>query len=135
MTIIHKSKVGLEVLVPLVVILVPVTVVMAIQLIWIGVVVCGLITLFLVSVYARTDYKITRELLLIRCGFFYVLDIKVSDIVRVRRSNELSNAPALSVDRLEVIYGGGRVLISPRNKLKFVNDLKTVNPAIDVAGV
>lgn len=57
-------------------------------------------------------------------------DIHIDDIEWIKKSNEWSNAPALSLDRLEIGYKGGRILISPKDKKKFVEDLKKINPKI-----
>lgn len=39
-------------------------------------------------------------------------------------------APALSIDRLEIKYKGGRVLVSPKDKKRFIDDLRKLNPKI-----
>lgn len=129
--IIHKSKIGLEILVPIVIVLAAVTTIMVVNMIWIGLVVCGLVILFVTNIFARTYYKITDDhRLLIRCGVLESFDINVDDIEWIKKSNELTSAPALSVDRLEIGYKGGRILISPKDKKQFVDDLKTINPKI-----
>lgn len=129
--IIHKSKIGLEILVPIVIVLAAVTTIMVVNMIWIGLVVCGLVILFVTSIFTRTYYKITDDhRLLIKCGVLESFDINVDDIEWIKKSNELTNAPALSVDRLEIGYKGGRILISPRDKKKFVEDLRKINSKI-----
>src|SRR5688572_13426675 len=115
--IIHKSKVGLEILVPIVIVLSTATTIMIVNMIWIGLVVCGLVILFVTNIYTGTYYKITDDhRLFIKCGVFESFDIHVDDIEWIKKSNELNNSPALSVDRLEIGYKGGRILISPRDK-------------------
>jgi hypothetical protein len=42
----------------------------------------------------------------------------------------MTSAPALSIDRIEVNYKGGRVIISPVDKEKFIADLRRVNSKI-----
>lgn len=129
--IIHRSKVGLETLVPIVIVLGTVTTIMIINMIWIGLIVCGLMILFVTNIYTGTYYKITDDhRLVIKCGILESFDIDVDDIEWIKKSNEFTNAPALSVDRLEIGYNGGRILISPRDKKKFVDDLKQINSKI-----
>ena len=65
--------------------------------------------------------------LFIKCGVLESFDIHINDIEWIKKSNELTNAPALSTDRLEIGYKGGRILVSPRDKNKFIEDLKKVN--------
>jgi len=129
--IIHKSKVGLEILVPIVIVLSTATTIMIVNMIWIGLVVCGLVILFVTNIYTGTYYKITDDhRLFIKCGVFESFDIHVDDIEWIKKSNELNNSPALSVDRLEIGYKGGRILISPRDKKKFIDDLQKFNSKI-----
>jgi hypothetical protein len=129
--IIHKSKIGLEILIPVAVVICGITTVMIINSIWPGLIICALITLFIASIYARTFYKITNNnRLLIKCGFIESFDININEIEWIKKTNELTNAPALSVDRLEIGYKGGRVLVSPQDKNKFVSDLKKINAKI-----
>ena len=62
--------------------------------------------------------------------------ISISQIIYVRRSHNLLASPALSVDRLEIVFKGkytDSILISPRNRIDFVEDLKAINPNIDIS--
>jgi hypothetical protein len=128
---IYKSKIGLEILIPLVVIIGTVTAILIINSVWIGLIICGLIILFIIGVYTGTSYKITTDnRLFIKCGFLESVDINVNDIEWIKKTSELTNAPALSLDRLEIGYKGGRILISPKDKQKFIDDLKQLNPKI-----
>ena len=80
-------------------------------------------------------YIIDGDNLLIRCGF-QRKRISISQIIYVRRSHNLLASPALSVDRLEIVYKEtytDSILISPRNRKEFVESLKTINPNIDIS--
>ncbi|WP_262280701.1 PH domain-containing protein [Hallella absiana] len=82
-----------------------------------------------------TKYIIDGDNLLIRCGF-QRKRISISQIIYVRRSHNLLASPALSVDRLEIVFKGKNtdsILISPRNRIDFVEDLKAINPDIDIS--
>lgn len=129
--IVHRSKIGLEILIPTVLILGTVTTIVIIQAVWFGVIICGLVIMLLVNVYTGTTYKITTgKRLLIKCGILETYDIDIMEIEWIKKTHEITSSPALSIDRLEINYKGGRVLISPRDKKKFMEDLKKVNPAI-----
>lgn len=129
--IIHRSKIGLEILIPIILVIGTVTTIMIINLIWVGLAVCGLVVLLVANIYTGTYYKITTgNHLFIKCGFFEALDIEIKDIEWIKTTKELLSSPALSVDRLEINYNGGRVLISPKDKKKFMDDLRKVNPKL-----
>ena len=129
--IIHKSKIGLEILIPLIVILGTVVTIMIIKGIWLGLTICALVIFFLVNIYTGTFYKITSDnRLFIKCGISQKFEIAIMDIEWIKDTNELTNAPALSTDRLEINYKGGRIIISPADKEKFISDLRRINSRI-----
>jgi hypothetical protein len=130
-TAIYRSKIGWEILVPVVLILGVVIVLTVVNSAWLALAICGLVVAFIVHLWTGTSYTITADQrLLIKCGVLEKFDIDIQDIKSIKKTNELSNAPALSVDRLEICYNGGKVLISPRDKFKFVKELKNINPNI-----
>lgn len=95
------------------------------------VVVCVFVSLLIYP----TKYIIDGDSLVIRCGF-QRRSIPISQITSMRRSHNLLASPALSVDRLEVVFKEGfsdSILISPRNRKAFVEDLKAINPNIDIS--
>ena len=62
-----------------------------------------------------TVYTVSDGLLGVRCGPF-TWRIRLSEIESVRPSRNLRSAPALSLDRLCITYGGGRrLLVSPED--------------------
>ena len=129
--IIHRSKIGLEILIPTVLVLGTVMAILILNSIWIGIVVCGLIILLITNIYTGTFYKITTDnRLLIKCGILETFEIDIKEIEWIKKTKELSNAPALSIDRLEINYKGGRVLVSPKDKKRFIDDLRKLNPKI-----
>lgn len=129
--IIHRSKIGLGILIPAALVLGTVTGVMVVNTIWIGLVICLIIDLLVIYHYTGTYYRITPEKqLLIRCGILGTVDIDISDIEWIKRTNDLTSAPALSADRLEIGYKGGTVIISPKDRKKFVEDLRKINSKI-----
>ena len=129
--IIHRSKIGLEILIPIILVIGTVTTIMIINLVWVGLAVCGLVILLVANIYTGTYYKITADNhLFIKCGFIETFDIEIKDIEWIKSTKELLSSPALSIDRLEINYKGGRVLISPKDKKKFMDDLRKVNPKL-----
>jgi uncharacterized membrane protein YdbT with pleckstrin-like domain len=131
MPVVYKSKIGWEILIPMSLILGVVTVMMIQIGAWLGLVICGLVIAFIAHLWTGTSYTITSgRQLIIKCGILEKYEISIDQIKAIKKSKELTNAPALSVHRLEITYSGGRILISPRQKEKFVNDLRVINPKI-----
>ena len=82
-----------------------------------------------------TKYIIDGDSLVVHCGF-QRRSIPISQITSMRRSHNLLASPALSLDRLEVVFKeklSDSILISPRNRKAFVEDLKVINPNIDIS--
>jgi len=65
---------------------------------------------------------------MIKCELLESFDI--NGIEWIKNSRGLTNAPALSMDRLEIGYKGGRVLISSKDKRTFVKGLRKLNSRI-----
>ena len=90
------------------------------RLLWIPV---GLLLLAAVIVcwtFLATYYELRSDQLVTRCGPF-TWRVPLAEVSGIRESNTARSGPALSMDRLEIIYGGGKVLvISPADKACFL---------------
>ncbi len=97
---------------------------------WIGPVIWLPLTIFVISSVTTIRYVIDKDMLLIRSvGFKSVIPIR--SIRRVKASNSILASPAASLGRLEIFYNKyDSVLVSPKDKQAFINDLKTINPEI-----
>ncbi|WP_010458870.1 PH domain-containing protein [Acidovorax radicis] len=81
-----------------------------------------------------TNYTLTAEELLIRCGPFR-WRIALSDVREVSPSRSWISSPALSLDRLCIRHGAGRsILVSPREKQRFIEALRQCCPSVLVTG-
>jgi len=128
---VYKSKVGLEIVIPIGVII-AVTLIMALNNLWLMFIFLVLsISLLYISTLS-ISYLITdnRELI-VKWGFFK-RTIKISRITKIVETNNLISSPAASRDRIEIKYGIGAVIISPKDKSSFINHLLDINPAIEV---
>ena len=68
-------------------------------------------------------YKIDEKMLNITCGPFS-WKIELSSIKSVEPSTDMASSPALSLDRLLIVYGVGEVvLVSPNDKEGFISAL------------
>ncbi len=93
----------------------------------------GLTTAFVAWIFVDTSYRVTATEMFVRSGPLRVT-VPLAKIRRVRRSNSLLSAPALSLRRLEVMYGNGEsVLISPADEERFFDALRKRAPDADLA--
>ena len=76
--------------------------------------------LFPLWLFASTDYRVSDGECLVRSGPFR-WRIPLDDIEAVRATRNPLSSPALSLDRLEIRYAGGRkIMISPRDRAGFL---------------
>lgn len=93
----------------------------------------ALIILFglIVHMFFNTTYKIEKEKLHIKCGFFKYRPVNIREMKKVSTSSNVISSPAASFDRIEITYGKfEELIISPKYKTKFVEDLQKINPKI-----
>lgn len=68
-------------------------------------------------------YQIDQQYLSIVCGPFK-WKIELCAITSVTPCNDMLASPALSLDRLRIVYGAGKaVLVSPQDKKRFIEAL------------
>ncbi len=74
------------------------------------------------------QYKIDGENLCI-----WKTKIPIQSIRKIYRTNNPLSSPALSLDRIAIVYNKfDEVLISPKEREKFINELLKINPNIEV---
>lgn len=84
-------------------------------------------------VWRSTRYVVTDTSLLVRSAFVKV-EIPLESITRLQRTSTMLAAPALSFDRLEVRHAAGAVVVSPKDRDRFVTAITSRNPGVDVEG-
>jgi len=83
--------------------------------------------------FKSTNYTITGDNLNIKSSFIINENIDINTITKIKETNNPLSAPAFSLDRLEITYGkGSNILISPREKTEFLNQIKSINTNIDI---
>jgi membrane protein YdbS with pleckstrin-like domain len=114
---------------PIVIIMVLLVPTYIVNKIWFGLAVNIAVFVFVLHMYRTTTYTIRDGVLIIRSGFLYRKEIPVSTINRIRPSRNPISSPAFSLNRLEICHGDGDyVLISPKQKEKFIQDIVQINP-------
>ncbi len=99
---------------------------------WFGPVIWLPLTIFVIYSVTTIRYVIAGDMLLIR-SLGSSSAIPMGAIRRIEETNSLLASPAASLDRLEIVYNKyDSVLISPKDKYVFIDDLKAINPEIEV---
>ncbi len=131
---IFKSKIGLELVIPLVLVFGTVlAVTISQEPSWIGIVILLPVLLFVVHIFMTTEYKIENDKLIIKCGFLYNKIIDIKTIKKIKETSNPLSSPATSLDRLEINYGKfDSIIISPKLKSEFISDIKRVNPNVEI---
>jgi len=100
---------------------------------WLFIAVLVPVMLFILNIFSNTYYTIDGEVLRIRSGFLYDVKIDINSIRKLSETRDLISSPALSLDRLELMYNKyDSVLISPKDKPGFIKELKALNPRIEL---
>ena len=87
------------------------------------------IAALVVWIMLSTYYEITRDLLVAHCGPFS-WRIPLQEIIGVCESDSARSGPALSMDRLEIAWRAGVLLISPEDKAGFLTVLQSRAPQL-----
>lgn len=131
--VVYPSKVGLELLVPIILIFAILFVSTFEKASLIGVVLQFGLMFGFVALFFSISYEVTDEVLTVITFFFIKKNILIKDITRIVESNNPISSPAASLDRLEVYYGKySSVIISPKEKMGFIAHLKRLSPSIQV---
>ena len=98
-----------------------------------GLIVFILVTFLLLFIIFGVKYIIRGDKLIVYGGI-YKKTIDIKRIVKLNKSNNILSAPALSMDRIEIIYNPtlDYILISPLKKQLFIEALLKVNSDIEV---
>lgn len=88
---------------------------------------------FIAVLFAGIRYEIREGTLYVHGSFLVKLRIPIREIRSIRRSYNPLASPAGSLRRLAVRYGeNGMTLISPRDEAGFIQNLRALNPQIEV---
>jgi len=71
--------------------------------------------LLLLVLFFNIKYTLTADTLLVKNGFS-TQSISLKDITNITPTSSTLSAPALSLDRIEIGYEGGSIVISPKDK-------------------
>ena len=88
---------------------------------------------FLLFIFTGIRYIISENKIQIKLWFITFGSVNIKEISKIKRSYNPLSSPAVSLKRLS-LYRFGKIyaLISPDNEQKFLEELKAINPYIDI---
>ncbi|WP_396589853.1 PH domain-containing protein [Allomuricauda sp. R78024] len=127
----YPSKVSYGLLLFVMVILVGSSIPMLSPPIWLGIGINTFVMVFVLMIFFNLNYIVDGSLLSVKLGFLVIKKIDIHSIKMVAETNSLISAPAVSLDRLEIIYNDhDSVIISPKDKSGFIDHITKVNPEV-----
>lgn len=85
--------------------------------------------ILLLLIFFNVKYSLSADKLFVKNGFS-TQSISLKDITHITPTNSTLSAPALSLDRIEIIYKGGSIVISPKDKDRFYHAIQERVPAL-----
>ena len=89
--------------------------------------------ILLLLIFFNVKYSLSADKLFVKNGFS-TQSISLKDITHITPTNSTLSAPALSLDRIEIIYKGGSIVISPKDKDRFYYAIQERVPALKADG-
>lgn len=130
---VYHSKIGLELIIPIAIILIIGFKNIIKEPKLAAIIFLAILIVFMIYIFTSIKYTIENQNLNIKAGFLINEDINILSIQKISKSNNILSAPAASLDRLEIIYGNkNSILISPKNKADFIDEIKKINPNFEV---
>ena len=127
-----RSRISVLVIIFILAIFVPISIPMIKYMIIPGLLIMGISFLFIVFIFGAMRYHISMGNLYISS----VGNVRILDILSIKRSYNPLGAPASSLKRLRIDFRKGTkypyLLISPVREQEFIETLKAINPDIEV---
>lgn len=100
---------------------------------WVGFIFIIVVVSYVIYSFSTTVYSIESDKLKIKCGYFFNFLIEIKDIKKISETFNIISSPALSFNRLEILYNKfDTLLISPKDKIRFLEAVKRINPEIKI---
>jgi hypothetical protein len=129
----YKSKIGIELILFIGLILGFASIVLIIHHALKGLFIIAAVIVFCIYLFKSISYSIDPTHLIINCGFGCKRKIQIDKITKIKETYNPLSSPATSIDIIGIYYSkSGFILISPENKRDFINRLTGLNPGIKV---
>lgn len=79
--------------------------------------------IFIISLLFSIKYIIEGNRLVVKCSFLSSESFIIDDIQSIKATRTFLSAPAASLDRLELSFRNGSVVISPKDKINFIKTI------------
>ena len=133
---VFRSRISVLIFGFILAVFIPSTIPMIKDLIIPGLCVMGGTIAFIISILSGIRYAISEDMLYIKIWMFPIENVKIMDITLIKRSYNPLSSPASSLKRLQIDINKksriSHVLISPVREQEFIEELKAVNPHIDI---
>lgn len=131
---VYKSKIGLELVIPLIIVFGAILfLAVTEEPNFVGFGILLLVMIFVIHMFMTTNYTIDGDSLKIKCGFFFNETIDIKTIKKISETNNALSSPATSLDRIEINYGKfDSVIISPKLKKEFIDEIIAINSSVEV---
>lgn len=131
---VYKSKIDSGLVLLLVASLLGPSLVFLMKREWAGVLILLATIAFIFYLFLQTKYIVTNTVLQVKSGFLVNKKIAIQEIISIAKTDSIMSAPANSImDRIEVRYKPNKsVIISPKEKQAFVEQLLAINPNIKI---
>lgn len=128
----YPSKISYGLLAFILLVVVGSTIPMVAPPIWPGIFINLATLIFILYLYSQTYYVIDGHFLIVRAGFMVNKKIDINRVKSIKETRSLLSAPALSFDRIEVNGSEcAAVVISPKHKRAFIDEMLRINPKIE----
>jgi len=100
---------------------------------WKPILICLPIFALFLAAITGIRYEVTDSQLIVRDSWIFKEVIDIDKIKSIESSHTLLASPAASLDRLRISYNKyDEVVISPKRKKEFIEQLTSINPQISV---
>ncbi len=131
----YKSKVGKTPFVIVAIIFACISIALIILQAWVSLAIIAVVIIFMAYSFRTTYYVIDGNNLFVRAGFIINITVQIDKIKKIVETHDYINdlnTATLSYDRLAIYSNRETVVISPEDKIEFINHLKQINPNIEV---
>lgn len=129
----YPTKIGIELILPLVFLFGLSSALLIYYEAWVGLLINITAIVGICYVCLHTSYIVEGNILYIKSPLITPITIDIDSIQKIQESRDPMSSPAGSLDRLEIFYGKmDRVLISPKCKKEFLEQIRDLKPAIEI---
>lgn len=131
---VYKSKIGLELAIPITLaFVIPIIYGLTQKQTMIAIVMLIIAYTFIAHLFLTTKYTVHNHTLIVSCSFLYKKVIDINTIQKIIETNNPLSSAATSLERLEIKFNRRQsILISPKLKKEFVANMVAINPTIEV---